>query len=198
MNKRAHVWNLPNCLSLLRVAIIPVIVYLLTDEGRAAAAVAGGLFFLACLSDFFDGYLARRAGSTTTLGKYLDPLADKLMVAAALIMLVGMDREPKVATWMVVVMVARDMAVTGLRAIASSEGLTVAAGELGKYKTIFQMFALHGLIIHYTHGPAFFRVDFHAAGMLFLWVAIVVSVWSGADYHMRVIKVLASRRHDGV
>jgi len=193
MNEPARVLNLPNGLSLFRVALIPAILYLLTDDGRGAAAAAGGLFFLACLSDFFDGYLARRSGSTTTLGKYLDPLADKLIVAAVLIMLVGMDRDPKVAPWMVAIIVARDLAVTGLRAIASSEGLTVGAEELGKYKMIFQMFALHGLIIHYTYGPGFFRVNFHAAGMVFLWVAMLVSLWSGVDYHVRVISLLAAR-----
>lgn len=196
MNTRAPVWNLPNGLSLFRVALIPAILYLLTDEGRGAAAAAGGLFFLACLSDFFDGYLARRSGSTTKLGKYLDPLADKLIVAAVLIMLVGMAREPRVAPWMVAVIVARDLAVTGLRAIASGEGLTVEAGELGKYKMIFLMFALHGLIIHYPYGPEFFRLDFHAVGMVFLWVSMIVSVWSGADYHVRVIRVLAARWQD--
>jgi len=193
MNEPARVLNLPNGLSLFRVALIPAILYLLTDDGRGAAAAAGGLFFLACLSDFFDGYLARRSGSTTTLGKYLDPLADKLIVAAVLIMLVGMDRDPKVAPWMVAIIVARDLAVTGLRAIASSEGLTVGAEELGKYKMIFQMFALHGLIIHYTYGLEFFRVNFHAAGMVFLWVAMLVSLWSGVDYHVRVISLLAAR-----
>ena len=194
MNSGARVWNLPNALSLFRVALIPAILYLLTDEGRCAAAAAAGVFFLACLSDFFDGYFARRSGRTTTLGKYLDPLADKLIVAVVLIMLVGMDREPRVAPWMVAVIVARELAVTGLRAIASSEGLTVGAEELGKYKMIFQMFALHGLLIHYAYGPAeFFRVDFHAAGMVFLWVAMLVSLWSGADYHVRVIGMLAAR-----
>jgi len=196
MNRPVRVWNLPNSLSLFRVLLIPAILYFLTDPGRGAAAVAGGLFFLACLSDFFDGYLARRRSSTTTLGKYLDPLADKLIVAAVLIMLVGMAREPGITTWMVVVIVGRDLAVTGLRAIASSEGLTIEAGDLGKYKMIFQMFALHGLIIHYTYGPAFLRVDFHAAGMVFLWVSMLVSVWSGADYHVRVIGVLAARQRD--
>jgi len=193
MSARASVWNLPNGLSLFRVGLIPIILYLLSDPGRVAAAVAGGLFFIACLSDFFDGYFARRSQTTTTLGKYLDPLADKLVVAGVLIMLVGMDRDPKVAAWLVAVIVARDLAVTGLRAIASSEGLTVEAGELGKYKMIFLMFALHGLIIHYTYGPSFFRVDFHAAGMVFLWVSAIVSLWSGIDYHVRVLRVLATR-----
>jgi CDP-diacylglycerol--glycerol-3-phosphate 3-phosphatidyltransferase len=191
---RARVWNLPNGLSLFRIALIPAILYCLTDPGRGAAAAAGALFFFACLSDFLDGYFARRRKSTTILGQYLDPLADKLIVSAALIMLVGMVREPRVPTWIVVVIVGRELAVTGLRAIASSEGVMLAAEELGKYKMLFQMFALHGLLIHYRYGFDFFRIDFHAAGMLFLWVAMLVSVWSAVDYHVRVIATMASQR----
>ncbi len=194
MKNPTAVWNLPNALSLLRIALIPVMLWCLTDPGPAAGAMAAGVFFFACLSDFFDGYLARRQGLTTTLGEYLDPLADKLIVATALIMLVGMVREPRVAAWMVVVIVGREVAVTGLRGIASTEGLPIAAEALGKYKMVFQMFALHGLLIHYTYGPSVFRVDFYAAGMLFLWFAMVLSVWSGAEYHVRVIRAIVAKR----
>jgi CDP-diacylglycerol--glycerol-3-phosphate 3-phosphatidyltransferase len=158
------VWNLPNALSLFRIALIPLILYFLSDLGRGASAIAGAFFFIASLSDFFDGYLARRAGTITTLGKYLDPLADKLIVATALIMLVGMVREPRVPTWLVALIIGRELEVTGLRAIAASEGLVLGAEELGKYKMIFQTFALHGLIIHYTYGLSFFRIDLHSAG----------------------------------
>jgi CDP-diacylglycerol--glycerol-3-phosphate 3-phosphatidyltransferase len=191
------VWNLPNALSLFRIALIPLILYFLSDSGRGASAIAGALFFIASLSDFFDGYLARRAGTITTLGKYLDPLADKLIVATALIMLVGMVREPRVPTWLVALIIGRELEVTGLRAIAASEGLVLGAEELGKYKMIFQTFALHGLIIHYTYGPSFFRIDFHAAGMVFLWVSTLVGLWSAVDYHIRVISALTARRHTG-
>ncbi len=187
------VWNLPNALSLFRIGIIPPILYLLTDPGRGAAALAGALFFVASVSDFLDGYLARRRGMTTTLGKYLDPLADKLIVATTLIMLVGIAREPRVATWLVAIIIGRELEVTGLRAIASSEGLVLGAEELGKYKMLFQTFALHGLVIHYTYGPAFFRVDFFAAGMVFLWVATLVSLWSAVDYHVSVVRALTGR-----
>ena len=191
------VWNVPNALSLFRIALIPVILYLLSDPGRGASAIAGALFFAASISDFLDGYLARRAGTTTTLGKYLDPLADKLIVATALIMLVGMSREPRVPTWLVAVIIGRELEVTGLRAIASNEGLVLGAEELGKYKMIFQTFALHGLLIHYSYGPEFFRIDFHAAGMVFLWVATLVGLWSAVDYHIRVVSALTARRRSG-
>jgi CDP-diacylglycerol---glycerol-3-phosphate 3-phosphatidyltransferase len=179
------VWNnLPNLLTLGRIAVVVIIVLLLQDEGAAAGAVAAGLFFFACLTDYWDGQLARKYSLTTTLGKFLDPLADKLLVVAILIMLVAMDREPRLPGWLVVVIVGREMAVTGLRAIASGEGIVIPAEELGKYKMIFQMFALHGLLLHYTY----VSIDFHLAGMYFLWISTVVSVWSGSVYTARVAR----------
>ena len=176
--------TLPNLLSLLRIALIPFLVYFLTDTGPLSSLLAAFTFFIASLTDFLDGYLARLHGHTTTLGQLLDPLADKLVVAAALIMLAAADRIPRVPAWMVVVIIGRELAVTGLRGIASGEGVIVAAEELGKYKMIFQMFALHGLLIHYPYG----NVDFHLAGMYFLWISLVLGVWSGIDYHVKVIR----------
>lgn len=177
--------NLPNLLTVLRILVTPILVVLLLDPGPGASAVAGVVFFVACWSDFLDGYLARRHGLSTGLGKLLDPLADKLIVMAALVMLTASVREPRVPAWMVVLIVGRELAVTALRAIAVTEGIVLAAEELGKYKTILQMFALQGLLLHYRFGG----VDFHTAGMYFLWVSLVVSVWSGIDYHLRVIRV---------
>lgn len=187
-------WNLPNALSLFRIALIPLILYCLTDPGRGTSAVAGGLFLIASISDYLDGYLARTRGATTVLGKYLDPLADKLIVAMTLVMLVGMTRDPRVPTWLVAIIVGRELEVTALRAIASSEGLVLGAEELGKYKMIFQIFALHGLLIHYEWGiPGYVVINFYAAGMLFLWVATLVSLWSAIDYHVKVIRALQAR-----
>jgi CDP-diacylglycerol--glycerol-3-phosphate 3-phosphatidyltransferase len=176
--------NLPNVLTFVRILLIPILVLLLADPGRTASALAALTFFLACLSDFFDGYLARRWNLSTTLGKLLDPLADKLIVAAALIMLVGINREPAVPGWMAVVIIGREIAVTGLRAIAVGEGVVLAAEELGKYKMVFQMFAVFGLLLHYD----FLHIDFHAAGMYFLWISMVLGVWSAIDYHVKVIR----------
>jgi len=178
------VLNAPNVLSLSRVAVAPVLIWLLTDPSRDAGAIAAIVFVLACVSDWLDGYLARRHGLSTRLGKFLDPLADKLLVAGILIMLVGMLRQPGIPAWLVVIVVGRDMAVTGLRAIASGEGIIVPAEELGKYKMIFQMFALHGLLVHYTY----LGIDFHLAGMYFLWISTVISLWSGGTYTSRVVR----------
>lgn len=176
--------HLPNLISILRILMVPVLVVLLQTPSRTAAVLAALTFNLACWSDFFDGYLARRHGITSTLGKLLDPLADKLIVMAALVMLAAMPRTPRVPAWIVVLIVGRELAVTGLRAMATSEGIVLAAEELGKYKTIFQMLALHGLLLHYT----FFGIDFFAGGMYFLWPSLVLSLWSAIDYHVRVLR----------
>jgi CDP-diacylglycerol--glycerol-3-phosphate 3-phosphatidyltransferase len=181
---------LPNLLTLFRVGLVPVLVVALMQPGVGPRALAAGAFLVACVSDFFDGWLARRRGITTALGQLLDPLADKLIVAAALIMLAAVPPDPRVPVWMAVVIVLREIAVTGLRGIASSEGVLLPAEELGKYKMIFQMFALEALLIHYPVAIPWtpLVVDFHAGGMVLLWVALILSVWSGVDYHVRILR----------
>ena len=188
----SRVVALPNLLSLLRIGLVPVIVVVLFWSGPLARALAAALFLVACITDFFDGWLARRHG-VTTLGQFLDPLADKLIVVAVLIMLAAVDPEPRVPAWMAVVIALRELAVTGLRGVAAQHGIILAAEELGKYKMIFQMFALEALLIHYTWPiPGLgLNIDFHAAGMRFLWVALAVTVWSGVDYSVRVLRQLA-------
>ncbi len=181
-----HWANLPNLLTLIRILLIPVMLVFLSYPGRGASAAAGATFIIASISDFLDGYLARRWNISTTLGKILDPLADKLIVAAALIMLVSIGREPSVPRWMAIVIIGREIAVTGLRAIALNHGVVVAAEELGKYKMVFQMFGLTGLLLHYD----FFGIAFHYAGMYFLWIALILALWSGVDYHIKTIRQL--------
>jgi CDP-diacylglycerol--glycerol-3-phosphate 3-phosphatidyltransferase len=178
-------WTTPNVITLLRFASAPVLVCLLLHTGPLAAALAAAVFLLATVSDFLDGYIARSYGSGTTLGKFLDPLADKVVVISALVMLAGMPRTPRVPAWIVAVLVAREMMVTGLRAIAAAEGMVVGAEELGKYKMVLQSMAVQALLINYTY----LHIDFFAAGMFLLWIAMAVSIWSGADYFVRVIRV---------
>jgi CDP-diacylglycerol--glycerol-3-phosphate 3-phosphatidyltransferase len=181
------VWTIPNLLSFFRILIIPVLVYLLTYPDRLSAVMAALLFLVASITDYFDGYLARRHRSVSDLGKILDPLADKLIVASVLIMLAAMDRphEPSVPAWMVVVILARETAVTVVRGIALSEGIVMQAETLGKYKFILQAFALCGLLLHYTY----VGFDFFAAGMYFLILSAVVAVWSGINYHMQFFRL---------
>jgi CDP-diacylglycerol---glycerol-3-phosphate 3-phosphatidyltransferase len=180
----------PNLLSLFRIALVPLVVIVLEWPGPGAHALAGGLFVVACITDYLDGWLARRRQSTTVLGQFLDPLADKLLVVAVLIMLAAVGPEPRVPAWMAVVIVLREFAVTGLRGIASREGVVVPAEELGKYKMILQIFALTGLLVHYRYPIPGTRllVDFHAAGMRMLWIALVITVWSAVDYYVRVLR----------
>ncbi|MGO9605651.1 MAG: CDP-diacylglycerol--glycerol-3-phosphate 3-phosphatidyltransferase [Candidatus Binataceae bacterium] len=176
----------PNVLTLLRMASVPILIWLLSHTGPLPSAIAAGVFFLATITDFFDGYLARSYNSVTSMGKFLDPMADKLVVTAALIMLVGMSRTPHVPAWMVVVLVVREIMVTGLRAVAAAEGMVMAADDLGKYKMALQVIAIHGLLIHYTY----LHVDCFAFGMFVLWIALIVSVWSGVDYYIKVLRAL--------
>lgn len=180
----------PNILTLFRIATAPVLIFLLLAPDPVNSAVAAGVFFLASISDYLDGYIARSYGSGTTIGKFLDPLADKLVVTTALIMLCGTVRMPRVPAWMVAVLVSREIMVTGLRAVAAAEGLVMAAEELGKYKMVLQVMALHGLLIHYTY----FHVDFFAGGMFVLWLALAVSVWSAVDYFRKAFVALQAGR----
>ena len=148
------------------------------------------LFFgLASITDFLDGYFARRQGSVTVLGKFLDPLADKLLVSMTMIMLIPLGRIP---VWMVIVIIAREMAVTGLRAVAVSEGIVIQASRLGKYKTVLQAMAMLGLCLHY----AYFQVNFHVVGMTFLCGALVVTLWSGWDYFRQFNQVFVTPNRD--
>lgn len=139
---------------------------------------AGMIFILASITDLLDGYLARKWDVVSTLGKLLDPLADKLMVMSAMVMLVPLGRLP---AWMVVLVLAREISVTALRGIASSEGRQIMeASALGKYKTIFQVIGLAGLLLHYP--DPYLKASFHDVGALFFVVALFFTAWSGLDY----------------
>jgi CDP-diacylglycerol---glycerol-3-phosphate 3-phosphatidyltransferase len=178
----------PNLLTLARIGTVPLLVVLLLFPGPAASAGAAAVFFAATITDFLDGYIARNYGSGSTVGKFLDPLADKLVVTAALIMLAGMARVPHVPAWIVVVLVSREILVTGLRAIAAAEGQIIAAEELGKYKMVLQAIAVQGLLIHYTY----LHIDFFAAGLFILWIALVLSIWSGVEYFVKGFQLLTT------
>jgi CDP-diacylglycerol---glycerol-3-phosphate 3-phosphatidyltransferase len=189
------VWTLPNLLSFFRIGIIPVLVYLLTFPDQVSGLLAAALFLIASITDYFDGYFARRNRSVSDLGKILDPLADKLMVLSVLIMLAAMDRpgEPSVPAWLVVVIIARESAVTVIRGIALSEGIVMHAETLGKYKFILQAFAVVGLLIHYRY----WGIDFFVAGIYFLVLSAVIAVWSGISYHVQFFRLRQRRVSEG-
>ena len=188
-------WTLPNLLSLFRIAVIPVLVYLLTFSDPLSGISAAFLFLVASLTDYFDGYLARRHQTVSNLGKILDPLADKLMIVAVLIMVAAMDRpgQSSVPAWLVVVIVAREVGVTIIRGIALTEGVVMEAEDLGKYKFILQAFAIFGLLVHYPY----WGVDFYVAGIYFLLLAAAVALWSGVNYHVKFFRLLQQRASAG-
>ena len=185
------VWTLPNLLSLFRILIIPLLVYLLNFPDRRSSLWAAALFLVASITDYFDGYFARRNKSVSDLGKILDPLADKLMVASALIMLAAMDRpgEPSVPAWLVVVILARESAVTVIRGIALSDGIVMQAETLGKYKFIMQAYAVVGLLVHYQY----WGLDFFVAGLYFLVLSALLATWSGINYHVQFFRLRLAR-----
>lgn len=189
-----QIMNLPNILTMMRIAAIPVLAAFLMSPSRTAGFWAAAIFSAASITDWLDGYLARRMGIVTIFGKFLDPIADKLIVMAALIMILPFDRVP---AWMVLLVLGREIVITGLRGIASNEGIVIQASDLGKYKTIFQIVAIIGLVLHYNYNWFFgishelLTVNMHNVGMFFFWIATVLTVWSGADYLIRFIKVIA-------
>lgn len=177
------IFNLPNTLTLFRIACIPLLVVLLFFPNKTTSFLATLVFALASISDLLDGFFARRRQLVTTLGKFLDPLADKLVVSAALIMLIPLGRVP---AWMVVVIVGRELAITGLRTVAVSEGKVISADYLGKQKMVFQIVAILGLLLHYEY----YGVNFHAVGMFFMWLAVIMTLWSGFNYFRNFWHVL--------
>lgn len=181
--KRDKKTRLPNHLTVLRLLLIPAVVMCLHFPGRTASFLAALLFGLAAITDLLDGFYARRYRVVTPLGKFLDPLADKLLISVTMIMLITLDRIP---AWVVMLIIARELAVTGLRGIAVVEGQIIEASVLGKYKTIFQSVALVCLSLHYEY----LQIDFHLVGMVFLWVALVLTLWSGWIYFRVAKRVL--------
>lgn len=173
-------WNLPNSVTMLRIGVVPILICMPMAQGPSGSRFMAWAFIIAALTDILDGWLARRDGGRdiTRIGKLLDPLADKLLVSTALIMMLAMGRIPLWGAGMVVVIVGRELAVTGLRGIASTHGHIVAATWPGKIKAIAQTVATAALLFHYeTLGlPA------HEIGMTLLAVATALTLWSGYLY----------------
>jgi CDP-diacylglycerol--glycerol-3-phosphate 3-phosphatidyltransferase len=178
MKKIKNLINGPNQLTLFRIAAVPVIIVLLLFPNRICTLIAGFLFSAAAITDYLDGFLARKRGLVTTLGKIMDPVADKLLVSSAFILLTSLGWVP---AWMACIIIGRELAVTGLRNIIAEKGEDLSASNLGKYKTGFQIAAIIPLMIHYP----FFGLNVQVIGTLFLWGALVFTIWSGADYFIR-------------
>jgi CDP-diacylglycerol--glycerol-3-phosphate 3-phosphatidyltransferase len=176
--------NLPNVLTMLRILAVPVIVVALLGETPNGDALAAGVFALAALTDGLDGYIARSRGSVTTFGKLMDPLADKLLIIAPLILLVSSGR---IAGWVAMVIIAREFAVTALRMLAVEQGVVIPASTLGKLKTITQVAAIFA-VIAVSSTPLW--VD------LLVYVAVLTTVASGADYFFGLRRRIEDSRRE--
>ncbi|HVR95872.1 MAG TPA: CDP-diacylglycerol--glycerol-3-phosphate 3-phosphatidyltransferase [Thermoanaerobaculia bacterium] len=175
--------NLPNILSIFRILLVPPLVVVLLTKFEDKEWWGLGLFLLAAVMDFLDGFLARRRKEVTRLGTLLDPTADKILVSAAFISLVELD--PRVVpAWMVVVIIAREFAVTSLRSFAAAENLVIPAGFSGKVKTIVQIIAIALLIIYNQLG------EFRHLAPISLWVALLVTAYSGIEYFARFWRLI--------
>jgi len=176
--------NLPNALTLLRIFLVPILVAAILTRSAEGVLLGAGIFGFAVATDYLDGYLARRRNEVTKLGTLLDPLADKLLITAALVSLVELDAVP---AWMVMIIVGREFAVTVLRSIVAGRGVAVPASGLGKLKMVLQVVAVFLLLFGRTYpflaGP----------GLIVLWAVVVVAVVSGVEYFHRFSRVMLGR-----
>ncbi len=180
---RDELLNAPNLMTLGRIALIPVFLYLLSYENRRNSFLAAAVYAVSALTDWFDGWLARISNKVTTLGKFLDPLADKVIVVSALVMLVRLGRVP---VWVVVVIITREFLISGVRTIAATEGLVIPASQGGKWKTSLQLCGVICLMLHYhfaiDYGFGTLLTDFHAVGSMLLYLSLVPLIASAIDY----------------
>jgi CDP-diacylglycerol---glycerol-3-phosphate 3-phosphatidyltransferase len=182
----AYKINLPTKITLLRILMVPFLLAFLIAPSRVNALVAALIFGAAALTDWLDGHLARSTQQVTTLGKLLDPIADKILLAAGLIPLVGLGRVP---AWMAATMLIREFAVSGLREIAAAEQVIIHASPMAKAKTALQIAAILFLILNYESWP----LSFHAVGMGLLTLSLVLSVVSGVEYYLKCRRGLQYR-----
>ncbi len=180
-NLKQELINLPNLLTQFRILVIPAVLVFIDNESSFRCFIAALLYSVSAITDFVDGYLARKWQQVSLIGKFLDPLADKLLVMATLVWMVPLGRIP---AWLVVVLLARELAINGLRSVASSEGLVIAAGQMGKNKTALQMVAILCLIIHFRYPILFTNiyVDCHLVGLYTIYISLVFSVFSAIEY----------------
>ena len=173
--------NLPIGLTMTRIVAVPLLIVFLISSSRVDALIAAVIFILASITDWLDGVVARRRNQVTTLGTLLDPIADKLLVASALVSLLQID---KIAAWIVVVIIGRELAVTGLRAVAAGVGVIVPASRLAKLKTVSQYVAITMLILEKSLDAPLF----HAVATGVLWAALGLTVVSAVDYFYRFFR----------
>ncbi|MGM0417476.1 MAG: CDP-diacylglycerol--glycerol-3-phosphate 3-phosphatidyltransferase, partial [Thermodesulfobacteriota bacterium] len=172
----------PNALTLYRIAAVPLLILVMLDTNFLNCIAAVVIFSLAAITDYYDGLLARKMGLVSNFGKIMDPLADKILISSAFIMLVSHGWAP---AWMVCVIIGRELAVTGLRSIMAENSIDVSASFIAKWKTGFQIAALIPLIYHYN----FIGINMAYLGSILLWIALVLTIVSGFDYFYKAKKL---------
>ena len=182
--------NTANIITLSRIGLVAPIVALLYFPGPVTCFLAALLFGVASLTDWLDGHVARGTNQVSTLGKFLDPLADKLLICSVLIMLVELGWVP---AWVVICILCRELAVTGLRALAADNGIIIAADRYGKLKTVMQIIAIIPLLLHYP----LFGIPIHLIGLVALYLALVLTIFSGVNYFYNYYKSTAAEERVG-
>lgn len=175
--------NLANKLTFFRILLIPVFLVFILSSMENSMLIACGIFMLASFTDFLDGYIARKYNMVTNLGKFIDPMADKLLVTSAMVSLVELGMIP---SWMVIVILAREFIVSIFRAVAAAEGIVIAASWWGKAKTISQMIALIVIML----SPLYQNTAGVNVGMIIMWIATILTIISGTDYILKNKQVL--------
>lgn len=194
--------NLPNLITYLRILVIPVFLWFTWRGDPFSSFLAAALFTFAAVSDIVDGWLARRMNLVSIVGKFMDPLADKLIVTAALVMLAQMGR---IEAWLVIVILSRELIVSGLRQIASSEGLVISASQGGKWKTALQLTGIIAVLVHYPYTVDFLVVEpialrFQVVGEWLLLLSLIPSLLSAVQYFAGFLAAIARKEqasHEG-
>ena len=207
-NLREEIWNLPNVLTLGRILIIPAVVGFMLVDTPKAAIIACLLFSAAAITDFLDGYIARKRGLVSLWGQFLDPLADKLIVMATAVTLVRLEvtdaasvlyGDPKLPVWLVVLLLAREIGISGLRSMAKSEGMTIQVIQTGKWKTALQLVGIISLLIGYPYTIDYIvwkgTVDFVVIGYVLLIGSMVLSLLSAVKYIWAFLDAISEKRH---
>jgi CDP-diacylglycerol---glycerol-3-phosphate 3-phosphatidyltransferase len=190
-NVKSDFFNLPNTLTMGRIFLIPLVLVLMVQETRPSAFYAALVFSVAAFTDFLDGWLARNFGMQSILGKFMDPVADKIFVMAVAVMLVELGRLPG---WLVIILLTREITITALRMVAMSEGLHIDVVQTGKWKTAFQMVGLLGLIVHYTYPTNYLfwetTINYHIVGLMAVGISLFFSIFSAASYFGKFVSAV--------
>jgi CDP-diacylglycerol---glycerol-3-phosphate 3-phosphatidyltransferase len=186
MISRRETFNLPNTITLMRISVVPFLFILLANPGEFWSLIIAILFVIASVTDFFDGYVARKYHMITTMGKFLDPIADKIIVNTAMILMIPIGRIP---AWIVAITIIRDLIVDVIRSIASAEGIYIQASILGKQKTLTQIIAVTALMIHYS----IFGINAHVVGTIIIYFALFLTIYSGVDYFIKLYQSVVEK-----